>query len=160
MTDQDLLFRQAGTDTFLDKAAADYLGQLWTERLATPSPQAHTILAEHQGELVGMAHTLLDASPAWGALLDNLHVRHTVKRQGIGTRLLARTARALRGRSGLYLWVLEQNTMAQAFYTARGGEVIDRGDVPPPGGDPTHLNGRPTCLRYAWRDPSVLHNHD
>jgi hypothetical protein len=37
---------------------------------------------------VGLAHTVLDDNPTWGALLDNLHVVYGLKRQGVGTRLL------------------------------------------------------------------------
>jgi GNAT superfamily N-acetyltransferase len=156
-------YRGAYSDAFLDGEPAGHLTQLWTKRLATPSPQAHTVLAEYDGELVGLAHALFDKDPVWGALIDNLHVRHTLKRQGVGTRLLALAARAVHqwsSSSGLYLWVLEQNPAAQAFYSARGGTAVERGDVPPPGGDPARLNGRPACLRYAWRDPSTLFHTD
>jgi len=58
--------------------------------------------------------------------------------------------------SGLYLWVLEQNSNARAFYAARGGACVERAETPPPGGDPARLNGKPMGLRYAWRDPSKL----
>jgi GNAT superfamily N-acetyltransferase len=151
--------RGAFSDTFLDEEAPGYLARMWTERLATPSPPTRTVLAEDGGHLAGFAHTVLDDDPTWGALLDNLHVRHTIKGQGIGTRLLAATAEAVlrwSPASGLYLWVLDQNTAAQAFYDARGGTRVGRDDVPPPGGNPAWLNGKPTCLRYAWRDPSTL----
>jgi ribosomal protein S18 acetylase RimI-like enzyme len=52
--------------------------------------------------------------------------------------------------SGLYLWVLEQNTAAQAFYDSCGGVRVGRGTAYPPGG------GSAPKLRYAWPDPSVL----
>jgi hypothetical protein len=55
----------------------------------------------------------------------------------------------------LYLWVLEQNSDARAFYAARGGACVER-DVPPPGGDPGRLNGKPMCLRYTWPDGSKM----
>ncbi|HYQ62649.1 GNAT family N-acetyltransferase [Actinophytocola sp.] len=156
-------YRGAYADTFLDDEAPAYLARMWTERLAAPA-DTRTILAEHDGELVGLAHTFLDNDPRWGALVDNLHVRHTVKRQGIGTRLLALTAAAVlrwSPTSGLYLWVLEQNATAQAFYAARGGERAGRGDVPAPGGDVARLNGKPACFRFAWRAPSsLLVDHD
>jgi GNAT superfamily N-acetyltransferase len=100
-----------------------------------------------------------EAGPAWGALLANLHVSHELKRLGVGTRLLALTAQAVLDSpspSGLYLWVLEQNAAAQAFYAANGGACVERAAVPPPGGDPTRLNGTPMGLRYAWPDPATL----
>lgn len=152
-------YRGGFSDDFLDGDAADYLATEWAGRLADPSPRARTILAEHDGELVGFSHTRLAEDPAWGALIDNLHVRFSVKRQGIGSRLLARTASAVvesAPSSGLYLWVLELNVTAQAFYSARGGVSVERALVIAPGGDPARLNGSPAWLRYVWRDPSVL----
>ncbi len=100
---------------------------------------------------------LLCQDATWGAFLDNLHVAHELKRQGIGTRLLTLTTQAVLDASpasGLYLWVLEQNSDARAFYTARGGACVERDAVSPPGGDASRLNGNPMGLRYAWRDPS------
>jgi GNAT superfamily N-acetyltransferase len=157
-------YRGAYSDAFLNGDVTGYLLAVWTERLDTPHPQARTILAEHQGQVVGLAHTLLGEDATWGALIDNLHVFHALKGQGIGTRLLALTARAVldwSSSSGLYLWVLQQNAAARAFYAARGGICVERDDVPPPGGDPARLNGQPKCLRYAWRDASeLLPGHD
>ena len=152
-------YRGAYTDAFLDDEAAGFLGDLWAGRFAAPDPLARTILAERDGALVGLAHTVLCSHPAWGALLDNLHVSYDMKRQGIGTRLLALTARAVMDAapsSGLHLWVLEQNAAARAFYEARGGNCVERHRVGAPGGDVTRLNGRPAGLRMAWRDPSLL----
>jgi len=152
-------YRGAYSDAFLDQDAAGYLLRLWTGRLAIPDPQARTILADRDGAVVGLAHTLLGQDPTWGALIDNLHVQHGLKRQGIGTTLLALTGQAVLDwspSSGLYLWVLEQNRDARAFYAARGGACVERAEVPPPGADASRLNGKPAGLRYAWPDPSTL----
>jgi GNAT superfamily N-acetyltransferase len=102
---------------------------------------------------------VLDDNPTWGALLDNLHVRYGLKRQGVGTRLLGLTAQAVlaaRPGSGLYLWVLERNAGARAFYEARGGTCVESVEVLPPGGDPARLKGKPKGLRYTWPDPATL----
>lgn len=152
-------YRGAYADAFLDGEPDGFLTGRWTERLAAASPQARTIVAEYDGGLVGLAHVELEADPTWGALVDNLHVRSPLKRQGIGTRLLALTAQAVLDSapsSGLYLWVLEQNAAAQQFYAARGGTCVERSTVPPPGGDPSRLNGSPACFRYAWHDLTAL----
>jgi GNAT superfamily N-acetyltransferase len=152
-------YRGAYSDAFLDNDLAGYLRPLWTERLAIPNPQARTILAEHDAAVVGLAHTILGEDATWGASVDNLHVAYTLKRQGIGTRLLALTAQAVLDwspSSGLYLWVLEQNSDARAFYAARGGASVERDEVPPPGRDAARLNGKPMGLKYVWRDPSIL----
>ncbi len=108
---------------------------------------------------MGFANTFFDSDPKWGALLDNLHVAEGSKRRGIATRLLALTAQALTTRAqptGLYLWVLEQNVDAQAFYEARGGRCLEGGLVAPPGGIASRLAGSPTKRRYAWPEPAVL----
>jgi Phosphotriesterase family len=39
--------------------------------------------------------TLFDVDPRWGSLLDNLHVRHSEQRRGVGARLLELTADAV-----------------------------------------------------------------
>jgi hypothetical protein len=56
----------------------------------------------------------------------------------------------------MYLWVLEQNAAARAFYENRGGSCTGRRLVPPPGGVPGRLNGSPVALRYTWADPALL----
>lgn len=148
-------YRGAYSDAFLDKEAPEYLERRWTQRLAAPEPQAVTLLAESEGVVSGLVHTVLDDDPVWGAFVDNLHVRYAVKRQRIGSRLLTLSAQTVRSRSsawGLHLWVLEQNIAAQAFYSARGGSSVERKPVPPPGGDPARLDGKPYGLRFAWID--------
>jgi ribosomal protein S18 acetylase RimI-like enzyme len=152
-------YRGAFSDAFLDGDVAGYLLTRWAGRLSAPDPQARTIVAELDGEVVGLAHTQLGENADWGALLDNLHVFSGLKRLGIGTRMLALTAQAVLDSapaSGLYLWVLEQNAGARAFYTARGGTCVETSLVSPPGGDPTRLNGSPRSLRFVWPDPSRL----
>jgi ribosomal protein S18 acetylase RimI-like enzyme len=103
--------------------------------------------------------TVFDDDPTWGALLDNLHVADGHKRRHIGSRLLALTAEAVMERpqrTGLYLWVLEQNVDAQAFYQARGALCVGRDLVSSPGGVAGRLTGSPVKLRYAWPEPTVL----
>lgn len=150
-------YRGAYSDTFLDGGVDEVLTRVWTTRLAQPTPRTSTILAEVDGDVAGLVHTRFDEDATWGALLDNLHVRYGLKGHGIGTRLFDLTAHeaGLRG-SALYLWVLEQNVAAQGFYDARGGTRVDKADVPPPAGEPGHLNGQPQCFRYVWPEPSPL----
>lgn len=151
-------YRGAYSDSFLDgDVLADRL-TVWSERLRDPDPRRCTILAE-DGGLAGFANTAFEEDPTWGALLDNLHVAGTHQRRGIGSGLLALTAQALLERAhptGLYLWVLEQNVAAQAFYEACGGRRAGREPVSPPGGVAGRLAGSPAKLRYAWPQPAVL----
>ena len=151
-------YRGAYLDSYLDgDVVADRMAE-WTGRLSRAAPDRHTLVADLDGGVAGFAHAILDADPVWGAYLDNLHVRHDLKRMGIGARLLAGTARAVARRrpsSGLYLWVLEQNTAAQAFYQGQGGRRVERELAGPfPGG------GHAFAFRYAWPDLSRLAEHE
>jgi GNAT superfamily N-acetyltransferase len=151
-------YRGAYSDAFLDGDVLSDRIAVWTERLGTPDPPRCTILAEDTA-LVGFANTFFDDDATWGALLDNLHVADSHRRQGIGSRLLALTAEAVRQRpepTGLYVWVLEQNVKARAFYEALGGKCAGKEPVSPPGGIATRLVGAPDRLRYAWPQPELL----
>jgi len=147
-------YRGAYLDAYLDGDVVSERLAVWTDRVAHPEPTDSTIVAEHDGELLGFAHTKFDDDADWGALLENLHVVPDHKRFGIGSGLMAETARTVLARpapTGLYLWVLEQNTAAQAFYTARGGRQVGRELRGPfPGG------GTAFGLRMAWPDPTRL----
>ena len=86
----EMRFRGAYSDAFLDDGVVEVLARMWTTRLAEPTSRTGTILAEADGDVVGLAHTRFDEDDVWGA---------------------------------------------------RGGAVVGNGDVPPPAGDPRHLNG-------------------
>jgi ribosomal protein S18 acetylase RimI-like enzyme len=150
-------YRGAYSDSFLDGDVLSDRQAVWTERLATGA-DTETILAEAGERLVGFVHVIFDADPEHGSLVDNLHVTYERKRRGVGSRLMSEAARTVNGREpgGLYLWVLEQNAAAQAFYKARGGVVSGRRAVPSPGGVQGRLAGTPFGLRYSWPDPTVL----
>jgi len=147
-------YRGAYLDSYLDGDILSERRERWTLRLKPPRLNQLTVCAEIDGDVVGFSHTLFDHDPHWGALLDNLHVRSDLKGAGIGTRLLSIAAQELvrsRPSQSLYLWVLEQNTPAQAFYDERGGtrmETMLRG--PFPGG------GLAVGHRYFWPDPQSL----
>lgn len=68
----------------------------------------------------------------------------------------ARAVLARPTRTGLYLWVLEQNVGAQAFYEARCGHCVGRRQATPPVGSQAGSRGSPVDLRYAWPDPEAL----
>ncbi len=145
-------YRGAYADAYLDGDILTERTAVWTERLALPEGTA-TILAEDGDELAGFTHVFLDHDPQWGSLIDNLHVRHTQQRSGIGRILVTEVAKIITERAGhqdLYLWVLEQNARAQGFYRAIGGTAVERALVPPPGGIPERLNGNPGCIRFSW----------
>ena len=122
-------YRGAYLDSFLDGDVLTERLAVWRARLKAPSAAHFTIGAFKSDALVGFVHMILDQDPHWGTLLDNLHVTHRLKRHGIGRRLLTEAARELVQRcpadSRFYLWVLAQNTAAQAFYAACGGIRVE-----------------------------------
>ncbi|WP_238008010.1 GNAT family N-acetyltransferase [Dactylosporangium sp. AC04546] len=82
------------------------------------------------------------------------------RRSGIGRQLLGRAARSAAAQGStkaLYLWVLEQNTAAQAFYLASGATHVETAIVD---GDPARLNGTPRKLRMSWPDASLFPGPD
>ena len=120
-----------------------------------PSAAHFTIGAFQSDAVVGFVHMILDQDPHWGTLLDNLHVTYRLKRHGIGRRLLTEAARELVQRCPadrrFYLWVLGQNTAAQAFYAACGGIRVESTLCGPfPGG------GKALGHRIAWPDSAIL----
>jgi len=147
-------YRGAFKDTYLDGDVVADRQDVWRSRLAHPTESHFTVVARRGDVVLGFAHTILDEDPRWGSLLENLHVRSDLKRSGIGSLLLSESARRLlrlRPKGSLHLWVLDQNTAAQAFYDARGGKRVEtqlRG--PFPGG------GRSLGHRYHWPDPTRL----
>jgi GNAT superfamily N-acetyltransferase len=147
-------YRGAYLDSYLDGDVLTDRLVVWRERITHPEETFRTIVAQNEGMFAGFAHVNLDDDPTWGALLENLHVTHELKGQGIGTRLLAASARAVLEATpgaGLYLWVLDVNAAAQRFYAARGGAEAGREMRGPfPGG------GTALGRRIVWRDPSVL----
>ncbi len=148
-------YRGAYRDEYLDGDIVAERRAVWRERLSIPSANSFTLVAEHNSEIVGFAHMILDNDPQWGALLDNLHVTYQLKRHGIGRRLLSAVARELARRRPdnrrFYLWVLAQNTAAEAFYVACGGKRVEtKPSGPFPGG------GQALSHRMAWPDAAAL----
>jgi ribosomal protein S18 acetylase RimI-like enzyme len=151
-------YRGAYADAFLDGDVLDDRLATWNARLREADASHCTLLALAP-EPVGFAHTVFDDHPTWGALLDNIHVAGARKRRGIGSRLLALSAAAVAQRSprgGLYLWVLEQNVAAQAFYESRGAACVGREAATAPGEVAGRLAGAPAKLRYAWPRAAAL----
>jgi ribosomal protein S18 acetylase RimI-like enzyme len=148
-------YRGAYADSFLDGDVLPDRRRVWSRQLARPRPDHVTILAGADAKILGFVHVALDDDRQWGSLLDNLHVTHGSHRRGIGSALLGRAAQAVVERAAtgsMYLWVLEQNTAAQAFYAAHGGRFAERDLVESPGGVPGRLQGHPVKLRYVWTD--------
>ncbi|HEV7706783.1 MAG TPA: GNAT family N-acetyltransferase [Asanoa sp.] len=129
----------------------------WRTGAADESDTRH--MAVTASALVGFVHLVVDDDARWGSLIDNLHVVTGRHRGGVGSGLImwAAAVAAERGATpALYLWVQEQNTAAQAFYAAHGGQVVERALISAPGGIPGRLNGNPGKLRVAWPDARAI----
>jgi ribosomal protein S18 acetylase RimI-like enzyme len=143
-------YRGAYPDTYLDHEVDDDRRAVWADRLSHPAASDRTIVCLRDEVLAGFVHVVLDHDPRWGSLVDNLHVADELRGQGLGSRLLGEAAALVLEQSSspaLYLWVLSQNTSAQAFYGARGGVGVSRESRHPEPGE---------RLRYAWTDARVL----
>lgn len=145
-------YRGILTDGYLDGRLASERSarwRAWSERSGR-TPATLTVLAEAgPDELVGFVHVEADADEHLGALVDNLHVHHDWRRRGIARRLMAEAGRwaAERGQPGVYLYVLAENTRAQAFYDGIGGVQGGLGTWQPPEG--------PEVEDYEYRWPDV-----
>jgi len=152
-------YRHAYSDHYLDGDLDGDRLSVWTQRLGHLRSDRFTLVAEHEGHIVGFAHVVLDDDAVWGALVENLHVSVELHRRGVGSRLLAETAQGVidrRSSSPIYLWVQEQNRPAQRFYVAKNGVLGDREPVSAPRGDPRNLEGTPFKIRVSWPDPATL----
>ncbi len=140
-------YRGAYSDEYLEGPVFEDRARVWKERLSSPPPNQYVILGEDADGLVGFACAYGADDEHSGTLVDNIHVRPDRHRQGTGKRLLAEVAawnlRAHPG-SGVYLWVLDQNARAQAFYQHLGAKDVASKTTVPPGG------GSTVARRYVW----------
>jgi ribosomal protein S18 acetylase RimI-like enzyme len=121
--------------------------QLWASRLLPPHDSIAVIKAMSDGVLIGFGCVLLDGDPIWGADLDNLHVKPGMKRMGIGRQLLSKCRAWIRSKDParpMYLWVLEANHNARAFYEREDGRAGERRNIPVTAG--IYAN----AIRYSW----------
>jgi GNAT superfamily N-acetyltransferase len=117
-------------DGYLDELVATDRLTFWSDRFNESAPERRVVVkATRDSVLAGFACVLLDAEPAWGARLDNLHVRPQLKGEGIWYALFqaARHWIAQQMPEGsMHLWVVEQNYAARRFYERQGGAIAER----------------------------------
>jgi len=148
-------YRGSMSDHYLDNLVIDERKQVWKKRFDTVNDKQLTILAEQNGQLVGLSCIFLDADPLHQAMLDNLHVHPDSKRQGIGKILMKKSADLILQKSNntnMYLWVLTTNSKAISFYESVGGTRHDTKVWPTPD------NQSNDTFRYVWNDLEKLVN--
>jgi GNAT superfamily N-acetyltransferase len=142
-------YRGLVPDDDLDDRLDDERRQFWRGRFASPDPDRRIVFAAMAGDvLVGFACLLADAEPAYGPLLDNLHVKPGWRGRGLGAQLLQKSrewSRDIAPGDAMHLWVLAGNTTARRFYRIQGG-VEDGRRVEHRGGMEI------VSLRCIWRE--------
>lgn len=146
-------YRGILSDTYLDGPVFEDRRKVWTARFAAPEPGLVVCLGEDETGLLALASIVPGADPAFGGLIDNLHVRPDAKGRGLGKRALHAALARLSGgdlEQGVWLTVYRDNSAARAAYAALGGEP----------GEPFQLVAPDATtqwvMRYAWPNAARL----
>ena len=126
---------------------------MWRERLAHPAGNQLVRLAVDGTNLVGFVCAYAAHDPKWGSLIDNLHVAHASKRNGIGASLMRQAGAwlaSLYTDLGVYLWVLEVNAPARRFYERLAGQNAGVSIME------THGGAVVRSCRYFWPRAELL----
>jgi GNAT superfamily N-acetyltransferase len=123
-------YRGMMPDSYLDGPIRDERLRFWQDRMNERSTHRRLVLkAVGPDGIAGFVCVLLDVDPECGARLENLHIRPTLKGQGIGLALFERARAWVRETAPgqpMHLWVLADNQPARRFYDRRGGVVTDQ----------------------------------
>ena len=147
-------FRGIAPDDYLDhQVSVENQIEDWKEII--PDNEQIVIVAEVDNQVVGYAWAHREDDPAieWDAELISMHILPPFKRQGIGRALVSMVAAEAQKRNcmSLYLWVLEDNRPARAFYESLGGTLA--------GSHQIQLGGKDlTEVAYGWKDISKIVN--
>ena len=146
-------YRGAFHDAFLDGDLPGERLRVWRERLAHPPGNQLVQLAIDGSNLVGFVCAYGAHDPQWGSFVDNLHVAHAFKRNGIGSALMRQAGAWLASRYpelGVYLLVLEANATARRFYERLGAQNAGASTME------THGGAVVRSCRYTWPQAELL----
>lgn len=148
-------YRGTFSDYYLDHEVLPNRIQVWQERLENPAQNQHVLIVEEEGELLGFVCAYLDENETYGTYLDNLHVSSKAQGRGLGTQLMGKLANQISNHStkGLYLWVIEGNNLAIAFYNRLNGKALDSVEADDIG-DASFIK-----IRYVWEDLDQLYKY-
>ena len=146
-------YRAIYSDHFLDHEVEQDRAAVWYDRLSSPHSRQQVIVAVQDETIIGFACLFLDDDPAYGSLLDNLHIASHWQKAGIGKRLLQACAQRIENLGNsrkLYLWVYESNANARRVYERLGAAHIETVE------QPTASGNNALACRYVWQDVKVL----
>ena len=149
-------YRGLFSDDFLDNGVFENRHSVWNERLNNPCSNQFVLVAEEHDEIVGFICVYGNDDIQHGSLIDNLHIKQSHKSHGIGTELMLKATEWLQShysKNGVYLWVMEENNLARAFYEKLGAINAGLIDKPNPVGGGSAMN-----CRYIWSNPTELVN--
>ena len=122
-------YRGIYPDHYLDDEVTSERLKTWQDRFSIVDERRLIIKAVDISEkIIGFVCTFLDEDPIYGALVDNLHVLKEYQKQGVGRQLLRMSAEWVsqqRRSSAIYLYVLDQNHAAKAFYEKMGAQISE-----------------------------------
>ena len=98
---------------------------MWHERLAAARADQYVRVADDASTLIGFVCAFAGEDPVWGSYIPD---------------------------EGVYLWVMEANASARAFYERLGAANAGTIELMDPGG-----GHAPNC-RYVWPRPQLLVN--
>jgi ribosomal protein S18 acetylase RimI-like enzyme len=146
-------YRGMMTDEFLDRRALANRREVWHQRLRSDARNQFVTVAHISDELAGFICAYRRHDPKWGSYIDNLHVSYEWQGQGLGRMLMRSVGEWLSNTApheAVYLWVMEANARARAFYDRLGATNAGTEVIPDPGG------GRAPNCRYVWAEPRLL----
>jgi ribosomal protein S18 acetylase RimI-like enzyme len=140
-------------DAVLDSLGYD--GSLRREYMLRQRPELFTLVAEHDGEVVGFCSggPSREVDPVHPGEIYAIYVLPEHQGHGHGSALIRAGARELvaRGWDGMLIWVLRENAPSRQFYERMGGEHVAGGDVE------REIEGaRVVESGYAWEDVREL----
>jgi GNAT superfamily N-acetyltransferase len=142
-------YRGILSDNYLDNEVVQDRLHTWDERLRIPAGNQQLTVAIVNNELAGFACLFLDDDPAFGSLVDNLHVSPSKQKTGIGKLLMRECVNKVRDKAAIkkmYLWAYEQNVNARKVYEHLDGFCYETIESVSEDGI-----SRRVC-RYTWND--------
>lgn len=127
----------------------DHRYKIWAGKLSANDPHEITLVAESEGQLLGMGTAGPPSDSVFGtrAEIKHLYIRSNAKRRGIGSRMLSELTSYMKnlGYRAAALSVVEGNAQAIQFYSALEGDIIGKFIDPGP-------VWRSQNIVYAWDD--------